>query len=84
MLQELSILIQYDDDEYHIDISDKSTTLQILGICQEMSGDHQSAYQSYCNALQHKYCETKLASLFRIAVIVHKCVTGFIHTCQTL
>ena len=47
-LQELSILVQHDDG-YHIPEAYKAISWQILGICQEMSGDLQAAYQSYCN-----------------------------------
>ena len=71
MLQELSFLVQYDDG-YHICMSDRAISWQMLGICQEMSGDNQSAYQSYCNALQQKICDLGFAPLFRIAVIINK------------
>ena len=74
MLQELTMLVQYDNG-YHISVRDKAISWQILGICQEMSGDHKGAYQSYCNALQQKWCISKTASLMRISVIIHKCMT---------
>ena len=64
-LQELSILVQY-DNEYHIPKRDKAISWQILGICQEMSGDHQGAYQSYNNALQQDFSHIGQASLIRI------------------
>ena len=75
MLQELSILVQYDNG-YHISIRDKDITWQMLGICQEMSGDHHGACQAYCNALQQKYCYTQFAPLARISVIIYKHLTG--------
>ena len=75
MLQELSILVQY-DNEYHIPKSFEAISWQIMGICREISGDHKDAYQSYCNALQQKWCKIKSASLMRISVIVHKYMTG--------
>ena len=75
MLQELLILVQYDND-YHISGRDCAISWQILGICQEMSGDHQGAYQSYCKAIQQKWCHIKSASLMRISVIIHKYTTG--------
>ena len=43
MLQKLSILMQYDDND-HIDKSMKAISWQMLGICQEMSFDHHAAY----------------------------------------
>ena len=69
MLQELSILIQH-DDRYHISKRDKAISWQILGICQEMSGDHQGAYQSYCNVLQQEWCQIRQASLIRIKNLI--------------
>ena len=75
MLQELSILVQY-DDSYHISVRDKAISWQMLGICQEMSGDHKGAYQAYCNALQQKYCDMPFAPLARICVIIYKHLTG--------
>ena len=64
-LQELTMLVQYDDG-YHIYESMKAISWQVLGICQQMSGDRQGAYQSYSNALQQKWCHIGLASLVRI------------------
>ena len=65
MLQELSILVEY-DDMFHICIRDKAIAWQILGICQEMSDDRKGAYRSYCNALQQKLSHIRQASLIRI------------------
>ena len=65
MLQELSMLVQHDNGS-HICQHDKAISWQILGICQEMSGDHHGAYHSYCKALQQKYCRIAGASLIRI------------------
>ena len=75
VLQELSVLVQYDNG-YHITRRDKAISWQMLGICQDMSGDQKGAYQSYCNALQQKYGKIKSASLMRISVIIHKCMPG--------
>ena len=75
MLQELSILVQYDNG-YHIYRRDRAISWQMLGICQEMSGNYKGAYQSYSNALQQKWCQVKSASLMRISVIIHKQFTG--------
>ena len=75
MLQELSILVQYDNED-HIVAKDKEISWQMLGICQEVSGDYRGAYRSYCNAMQQKWCDIKSASLMRISVIIHKCMNG--------
>ena len=64
-LQELTMLVHYDDG-YHIYESMKAISWQVLGICQQMSGDLQGAYQSYSNALQQTWCKVGLASLVRI------------------
>ena len=75
MLQELTMLVQYDND-YHISVRDKAISWQILGICQEMSGDHEGAYQSYRNALDQKWGKIKSASFMRISVLIYKQMTG--------
>ena len=64
-LQELTMLVHYDDG-YHIHATMKAISWQVLGICQQMSGDRLGAYQSYTNALQQTWCEVGLASLVRI------------------
>ena len=64
-LQELIMLVHYDDNN-HIYVRDRAISWQVLGICQQMSGDRQTAYQSYNNALQQKWCPFGLASLVRI------------------
>ena len=69
VLEELSIIVQYDDD-YHIPESSKAISWQMLGICQEINGDHQGAYQSYCNALQQEWCHIGQASLIRIQNLI--------------
>ena len=69
-LQDLAALVQYDDG-YHIDSTEKAISWQVLGICQQMSGDRQEAYQSYTNALQQKWCEVGLATLARIQTLAH-------------
>ena len=69
MLQELSIVVQYDND-YHIEPRDAAISWQILGICQEMSGDGQGAYRSYCTALQQEWCPIRQACLNRIQNLI--------------
>ena len=76
MLQELTMLVQYDND-YHISVRDQAISWQMLGICQEMmSGDHKGAYQSYRNAMKQKWCPIKSASFMRISVLIYKQMTG--------
>ena len=75
LLQEISILVQY-DDEYHIYKRDRAISWQMLGICQEMSGDHHGAFRAYCNTLQQKYCYIQFAPLARISVIIYKHSSG--------
>ena len=65
VLQELTILV-YNDNGYHISENDRAISWQILGICQEMGGDKQGAYQSYSAALQEEFCHIKLASVIRM------------------
>ena len=69
VLQELSILVQYDTG-YLIPESCQAISWQILGICQEMSGDHRGAYKSYTNALLQEYCDIGQATLTRIKNLV--------------
>ena len=66
MLEELYVIIYY-DNQYHIDESDKATSWQILGICQEISGYYREAIHSYTNVLhQQMYPELRLSSMMRI------------------
>ena len=74
-LQELSMLVQYDNG-YHIFQRDKAISWQILGICQEMSGDNQGAYQSFRTSMKQKFCRIDSASVMRISVIIYKCLMG--------
>ena len=62
VLQELSILIQYDNG-YHIPESCEAISWQMLGICQEMSGYYKGAYQAYCNAIQQKVVQNTICIL---------------------
>ena len=69
LLQGLSILVHYDDG-HHIPKVFTAISWQMLGICHEMSGDHQGAYQSYCNALRQTWCEIGQASLVRMKNLI--------------
>ena len=64
-LHELTMLVHYDDG-HHIYDPYKAISWQVLGICQQMSGDRHGAFQSYSNAIQQKWCPIGLASLVRI------------------
>ena len=56
---------------YHIHVTSRAISWQILGICQEMNGDNQGAYQSYINALKQQWCPVRLASIVRLENICH-------------
>ncbi|KAK3085612.1 hypothetical protein FSP39_006085 [Pinctada imbricata] len=65
ILEDLLILF-YHDNEHHIHISDKAISWEILGICQQICGDNQAAFQSYINALDEKFNYFKEATKVRI------------------
>ena len=70
-LYELSLLIQHDDGRlmctHHPDIS-----WQILGICQQMTGDDRAACQSYLNVLKHEDNRRHTAACIRLGTILVK------------
>ena len=65
VLHDLYTLLHYDDG-YHISERDRAISWQMLGICQEMSGNFQGAYQSYSKALQQNWCHIRYACVLRI------------------
>ncbi|KAK3085608.1 hypothetical protein FSP39_006045 [Pinctada imbricata] len=65
MLEELHTLLHHDDG-YHIHLLHKAISMEILGICQQICGDHQAAFQSYINALEDKFNYFKEATKVRI------------------
>ena len=54
LLDELSMLLHYDNDDYHIPWEFQQISWQILGICHQMVGDYLNAYVSYVNAVHTK------------------------------
>ena len=67
-LNDLCTLLHYDNG-YHINQSELAISWQMLGICQEMSGDFQGSYQSYSKALQQHWCPIKLATIMRMQAL---------------
>ena len=68
ILRDLSDIVVYDNRRHIPDVA-RAISWQVLGICQEMSGDHAEAYQSYNNALKQKWCEVKVATEKRIRLL---------------
>ncbi|KAK3085219.1 hypothetical protein FSP39_000127 [Pinctada imbricata] len=64
ILDELQTLVCYDDG-YHIKITHKAISWEILGICQQICGDRHGALQSYIQALNDEYNDFKMATLER-------------------
>ena len=72
ILEELFVIVYY-DNQYHIDESDTAISWQILGICQEISGNYREAIHSYTNVLQQQmYPEFILSSKLRIRKIIQQ------------
>ena len=69
-LYELSLVVQH-DYERHIGIDSWSTSWQILGICQQMSGDDRAACRSFMTAQQLLYnAWFKFATCVRLGIIL--------------
>ena len=72
IIEELYVIVYY-DNQYHIDESDKTISWQILGICQEISGNYREAIHSYTNVLhQQMYPEFRLSSILRMRNIIQQ------------
>ncbi|KAK3085983.1 hypothetical protein FSP39_011680 [Pinctada imbricata] len=65
ILQDLQFLLNYDDG-YHVFDPTAAISWEILGICQQICGDRQAAFQSYIYVLNHEYNYFKQATLARI------------------
>ncbi|KAK3086846.1 hypothetical protein FSP39_024375 [Pinctada imbricata] len=65
ILDELQTLL-HQNDNHHIFFTHKAISWEILGICQQIWGDRQSAFQSFINALNDKYNNFKEATIARI------------------
>ena len=71
-LYELSLVVQH-DHERHIGIDSWLTSWQILGICQQMSGDDRAACRSFMSAQQLLYNDWfKFATCVRLGIILVK------------
>ncbi|XP_062592779.1 uncharacterized protein LOC134254252 [Saccostrea cucullata] len=69
-LNDLQDLVQHDQGEY-IDIRFRDISWQILGICQQVTGNHQAALYSYQQSLrQIPYHNIQTATLMRIQEIM--------------
>ena len=71
-LYELSLLVQHDDG-HHIGIRFLAISWQILGVCQQMSGDDRTACRSFMTAQQQIAKELlKFATSVRLGMILVK------------
>ena len=70
-LGDLFIIVHYDEG-YHIQEILKAISWEILGICQEMMGDYQGAYQSFTTGLQQPDNFFRGATLMRLLIILYK------------
>ncbi|KAK3086492.1 hypothetical protein FSP39_019139 [Pinctada imbricata] len=70
ILEELHTLLHHDNGD-HIDSNYKAISWEILGICQHICGDHQSAFQSYIKALNEEYNYFKAATTARISSLYY-------------
>ncbi|KAK3086783.1 hypothetical protein FSP39_023335 [Pinctada imbricata] len=71
-LFDLRTLVNYPGD-HHINPWFRPITWQILGICQQLCGDHFGAFHSYIQALNDKHIDFTKATIFRILVVVWNC-----------
>ena len=70
---ELSLLVQYDNGKHIPDEDDPlGISWQILGICQQMSGNDQAACQSYLRVLRQDKYLRKVATYLRLGMILVK------------
>ena len=72
-LRDLFVVVHYDDG-HHINVPMKAISWEILGICQEMMGDYQGAYQSYTTALQQPYNYFKAATEIRLQSLLYSVI----------
>ena len=70
-LYEMSLIIQFDDD-YYLNANDLTTPWRVLGICQQMSGEHRAAFRSYFLSLRDDIGEyhTRLATYVRLGTLL--------------
>ena len=70
-LQKMYFIIHF-ADWYHINKANLYTSLQILGLCQQMNGDDRAALRSYVMSLSYKLNHHKLAAYIRLGTILAK------------
>ena len=70
-MHELSELV-FSDDGKHIVVRFRSISRQVLGICQQISGDDHAACQSYLTVLRQKHNYFKVATCIRFGTILVK------------
>ena len=70
-MDELCKLVHSDNGK-HIDVRFRSISRQVLGICQQMSGDDGAACQSYLTVLCQKHNYFKVATCIRLGTILVK------------
>ena len=76
-LYELSLLVQQDDD-HHISLEHRAISWHIVGICQQMRGDDQEAFQSYFRAQQQLGGDLfKVAASIRLGTMLLKYFNNF-------
>ena len=71
-LYKISHLIQHADGHHINKHNDLYTSRQVLGICQQMSGDNRAAFHSYRMALHHNFYSHRAATYFRMGAILAK------------
>ena len=70
-MDELCKLVHSDNGK-HIEVRFSSITRQVLGICQQISGDDHAACQSYLTVLCQKHNYFKVATCIRLGTILVK------------
>ena len=70
-LYEISLIIQYDDDNY-LNANDLTAPWRVLGICQQMNGEYRAAFRSYVLSLRDDIGEdhTRLATYIRLGTLL--------------
>ena len=63
-------LVHHDVD-HHIHEKCRAVPLEMLGICQQLVGDHQAAYRSFTAALQQPYNDFYVATLTRLLILLY-------------
>ena len=76
-LHRLSLII-HNDDSHHIFVETVPTAWQILGICQQMSGDYLAAFHSYCKARRLDFENFhNFATCIRLGIVLAKILRNY-------